>query len=204
MWTSLFENRFLKSAFLGLAVLFLSASEVLASSATKGAGHEVPDIGTLFWPTCNFILYLVLMTYVYRKFARPVLRDQRIELDAFVVRAQNEMATLISESSQIKERLAMIQEEKAQIVMDLEKEGRLLADSIISQANQKCTRMKDDSGKWYTGEVQRVESDARRELVKRIVSKVKADLKVKFSSSEDMQFIKSNLVTLPGKSGNNA
>ena len=178
--------------FLGLYV-----DTAFASGDAHGAGHAPAEIGSLFWPTCNFVLYVILMSWLYRKFARPILRDQRIELEAFVARAQNEKATLLSEVSQVRERLAMIQEEKAEIVMDLDKEGRLLADSIIAQANERAKRMKEDASKWYKSEIQRAKSDARNELVSRIVSKVKADLKVKFSQEEDKQFIKSSLVGLP-------
>jgi len=192
---------FLKISFskflFALSLFLLSANLAFASSFAHGGAHSTPEIGSLFWPTCNFVLYLILMVFLYRKFARPVLRDQRIELEAFVARAQNEMTTLLSEASQLKERLAMIQEEKAEIVADLEKEGRLLADSIISQANEKARRLKQDSDKWYSAEIQRTKSDAKKELVRRIISKVKADLKVGFSSEEDRQFIKSSLVGLP-------
>lgn len=193
---SIYSLKFSK-VFIALSFLVFLVGDVFASSDAHGAQHAAPEIGSLFWPTCNFVLYLILMVYLYRKFAKPVLRDQRIELEAFVVRAQNEMTTLLSEASQLKERLAMIQEEKAEIIADLEKEGRLLADSIISLANEKSKRMKDDSSKWYIAEVQRTKNDARRELISRIVAKVKADLKVKFSQEEDKQFIKSSLVGLP-------
>ncbi len=198
---SFFSLKFSKFS-LGLVSLSFLVGDVFASSNAHGAPHVAPGIESLFWPTCNFVLYVILMVYLYRKFARPVLRDQRIELEAFVVRAQNEMTTLLSEASQLKERLAMIQEEKAEIIADLDKEGRLLADTVISQANEKSKRMKDDSKKWYASEVQRTKNDARKELVSRIVSKVKADLKVKFSMEEDRQFIKSSLVGLPHRDGN--
>lgn len=184
--------------FISTLVFVLSLTGIsYASGDTHGAAHAPADIGTLFWPACNFVLYVCLMVYLYRKFARPVLRDQRIELEAFVARAQNEMLTLSSEASQLKDRLALIQEEKAEIIADLEKEGRLVADNLITQANQKAHRLKDDASKWYQSETQRTRAEAKKELVGRIISKVRADLKVKFSSEEDKQFIKSNLVGLP-------
>lgn len=178
-------------------VLLVESSLLTFVYASGGAGHEKAGIESLFWPTCNFVLYVILMTYLYRKFARPVLRDQRIELEAFVVRAQNEKATLDSEISQLKERLSLVEEEKTEIVTRLEKEGRLMADNLISMANEKSRRMKQDLAKWHAGEIQRNKVDARNELVSRIVSKVRDDLKMKFSSSEDKQFIKSSLVSLP-------
>lgn len=180
-----------------LVFILSYATVCFASGGSHGAGHAPADISTLFWPTCNFILYICLMTYLYRKFARPVLRDQRIELEAFVARAQNEMLTLSSEAAQIKDRISMIQEEKADIIAELEREGRLTADALIMEANQKARRLKEDATKWYESETQRTRSEAKRELVGRIISKVRADLRIKFSSEEDKQFIKSNLVGLP-------
>lgn len=171
-------------AFLGLAVI---STDVMA------AGKASADIATLFWPTINFTLYLCLMVYLYRRFARPVLRNQKIEIDSAVVKAQNEYATLEREHEQLKLRLADITREKSEIVSGFEAEGRDLSNNVIAAANDKAERLLGDVRRRVESENQKMATEAVEKMLTGAIEQARARLSESFSEVDDINFIRSAL-----------
>ena len=113
----IFHSSFAQATALVLTTICYSVSySALAFASSKGAGHA-PEIGSLFWPTMNFILYIALMTFLYGKFARPALRNQRTDLETKVVKIQNEHDMLNKELDQLKEQIVGIDQEKSKLVL---------------------------------------------------------------------------------------
>lgn len=176
-------------AILLMPALFL-ADEALAAGSS---GHGDVSIGTLEYPLYNFILYLLLMVYVYRTFARPVLRNYRAEVESYAVRVQNEHVTLERELDQLKFKLENIAQEKELVISELEKSGREMADEIISSANQKAERIQQDFINRAESERQKIFLEAKRELVGKVIESVKDRLLQSYSEADDKSLIENAL-----------
>ena len=178
----------------GFFVTFLifSASDVAYAGgpSTSSAG-----IDTLLWPTINFILYLLLIYTLYRRFACPVLRDYRAEVESLAIRAQSENDTLRAELDQLGRDLSNIDEEKESIVADLEREGRNMAADILTLANQKVERLLLDTGTRISTEKSRIESDVRKELLSSALNKVLERISRDYTEDQDRQVIEASLVS---------
>lgn len=189
----IFHKSFAQATALVLTSICYSVSySALAFASSKGAAHA-PEIGSLFWPTMNFVLYIALMTFLYGKFARPALRTQRTDLETKVVKIQNEHDMLNKELDQLKEQLVGIDQEKSKLVAELEVEARAMADLIIAGANKKAERIKLEAGNRVASDKVRLEQDVKSELLKRVVNKVSTKLRDNFSEKEDSNYIKSFL-----------
>jgi F0F1-type ATP synthase membrane subunit b/b' len=178
---------------MGCSVLFsvvFIPSIVLAAGSTS---HGDVSISTLEYPLYNFILYTFLMVFVYRTFARPVLRNYRAEVESYAVRIQNEHVTLERELDQLKYKLENISEEKNVVIAELEKSGREMADEIISQANQKAERQQQDLIKRAESERQKIFLEAKKELVGKVLESVKDRLVQSYSEVDDISLIKNVL-----------
>lgn len=182
---------------LTIALSFAYSTDVFAS----GASHfgEPPTIGSLLWPAINFSIFLFLVIHFYRKLAKPILRDYRIELEASVAKQQNEHNMLVTQQEQLKERLSQITQEKAELVSELEKDGRDLANMIVSTANQQAEKIIRSSKSRYNTEVQKVSSEAKRFLIDKVVSKVSSQISSSLTADDDAKYIHSSLDADLGK-----
>lgn len=171
------------------AVLAFSPSLAVAA----GGGHGDADISTLQYPTYNFILYLLLMTFVYKKIVRPILRDYRAEVESVVVRSQNEFATLDREIEQIKSRLDNISEEKSALVSELEQEGRNLAADVLSSANEKAESLLGDVAIRAESERQKIGYEAKKALIGKAFDTVRERLATTYSDADDKSLIQTSL-----------
>jgi len=178
----------------GVLHFFLFAVFALSPSLALAAGaHGDADISTLQYPTYNFILYLLLMTFVYKKVVRPILRDYRAEVESVVVRSQNEFATLDREIEQLKSRLDNISEEKSALVSELEQEGRNLAADVLSSANQKAERLIGDVAIRAESERQKIGYEAKKALIGKAFDTVRERLATTYSEADDKSLIQTSL-----------
>lgn len=178
---------------LSLMSLFAVTSAYASTGGSHGAGHTPPSIDTLLWPAVNFTLYLFCMIYFFKKLAKPILKDYRIELEGSVTKQQNEKNMLQSEYDQLSEKLSNISEEKQEIVSELEKDGRDLANTILSAANQQAEKVSLSSKRRYELEAQKVSGEVKKTLMNKVVSKVKSQIATSFSADDDLKFIKSSI-----------
>jgi F0F1-type ATP synthase membrane subunit b/b' len=175
-----------------LVFLFILPDTAFASMAQSG-NHESPSIVTLLWPTVNFLIFFFLCVHFYKKLARPVLRDYRIELESAAVRQQNEHSTLSSEFEQIKERLTEVSEEKKEIISELERDGRDLSAVILSSSNQQAERLSNQAKHRFALEAQKISGEAKKVLLNRVMQKVSDQLSGTFSAEDDASFIKKTI-----------
>ncbi|HMO17676.1 MAG TPA: ATP synthase F0 subunit B [Oligoflexia bacterium] len=175
------------------SILFLPliCFALFSSSDVFAAGSASSDIGTLLWPSINFALYLFLMIFIYRRFARPVLRNQKIEVESAVVKAQNEYATLESEYEQVRRQLENVAEEKTRIISELEEQGGVLASEIVALANQKAERLLSDVRIRVASETQKLSGEVLEVMLDGALGSVRNRLSTSFTESDDARFIKS-------------
>jgi F0F1-type ATP synthase membrane subunit b/b' len=176
-----------------LIVLTVIVPSLVFASSGNADHHEPASLSTLLWPSINFVIFLFLMSNFYKKLARPVLRDYRIELESSAVRHQSEHSVLNAEFEQIKERLSEISEEKKDIVSELEKDGRDLSAVILSTANQQAERLTNQAKRRFSLEAQKIGGEARNALVGRVIDKVSDQLSGSFTAEDDVSFIKKTI-----------
>ena len=172
-------------ALLSFLTLIVLGQTELAQAA--GAAHAEAGIESLFWPAVNFVLYLSLMSYAYRKLARPVLRNNRIEVEARISRAANLLHDAEREYQAIESRMEDIEEEKANLIARLEQEGRTAADAVVVAANQGAEKMRRDTERLALAERNKTLAELRQAVIQRATSNAREQLKSVISEEKDAE-----------------
>lgn len=177
-----------------MALIAFGSFLVTDHAFAAGAGSHNAGIETLFYPTLNFMIYCIIVVMVYRKFARPVLRNYRAEVESFAVRAQNEFVTLERELEQVRYSLENVSEEKAELISELEKSGQDISREVVATAEEKVRAIKKDVLLRTESERQKIIQSAKEELVGKVMVQVKDNLSKNYTEEEDKMLIRSALL----------
>lgn len=135
--------------------------------AEAGHGHEAPALGSLVWPAANFLLFLLLLSYAYFKFARPQIVRREVSVRDHLVHSAETLQSSEAEFQELTRRLERIVEEKKAIAAQFEDEAKSIAAAIEAAARNSAEAIKKDLSRRVASELGRAKAEIRAEIVQR-------------------------------------
>ncbi len=178
-------GRGVRSRILYLAALTAVWGLPSVAFAAGGAGHA--SIASLFWPAVNFTLYAILLSYGYRKVARPLLRDRSVQLKQDITSAAKALDEAEREIAALQQRLELIDEEKSALRNRLQGDGDNIAASLITDAERAAKRKREDTERRILSEFARVRAEIQREVVYSATATARQRLSSELSREDDQR-----------------
>lgn len=171
-----------------LAFVMLAAGDVFAATAGRGsddpahAAHEGPG---LLYPYLNLILYVLLLVYAYRKAGKGKLIEQHTDVKQHLSRAAAELSEAESSFEAAERRLNDIEQEKAELINALNREGTQMAELAIAKAERSVEASFLDTERRIQNEFARAEAELRNEVVSRSTELARERVLARMSSDDD-------------------
>ena len=163
----------------------------VAETAEHGAtGHAAAGLETLFWPVVNFVTYLFVMVYVYRKLAKPALLRRYQQVKSDLDRAAQELRSAQAEYSDAEERLKLIASEKSELIERYELEAKQMGETVIRNARAAAERSITDTARQIETEISQAEKELRRESVVLATTLVRKQLQAQLKDDDDRRIRK--------------
>ena len=187
-------NRFCK-AFFAVGIALLPAVAFAASGADPhaAAGHGASDdhahhaatISSLGWPLVNFLIYVSLLLYMFKRFAAPALLDRAASFEQHLRRARQVLDDAEREVRQLQDRLKGIREEQDAIRSRLTHEGEQLAAHAVAQAEQTASNIEKDVSRRVARELHVASADVKQQVIRRATDLARAELASGLSDQDD-------------------
>lgn len=159
-----------------VALVFLGTGTCLAEEhAAHTAGHASIS-EQLFWPCANFITYLFLLVYLYRKYGQRQLKARSVQIRQQLEKTSVALAAVQDELDVLERRLANIETEKASLRQAFVAEGRRLSEMALVQGRAAAERVLQDVEKQIQSEIQVARKQIRQRVVELATKKARAKL----------------------------
>jgi F0F1-type ATP synthase membrane subunit b/b' len=135
------------------------------AGAPHGEGHHPSVLEQLTWPSVNFVLYVLLIRYLYKRLGAPALKSRSIEIEQHLNRSAAELLAIEAELSQVNERIVRFEGERQVVQQDFEQEGVRLAAAAREAAQAEALRVQRDAQNQIRNSVRALEKELRRDLV---------------------------------------
>ena len=178
--------------------VFLSVSFVVApivvevALAAGGGDHDVAGHGgghagieTLFYPLVNFVLFVGILVFAYRKVGKARLIEQHKDVKEYLKRAADDLGSAESMFNRAQQRLAVIGEEKQELIAALNREGETLSETVLEKAEQAVENSLLDTKRRIDNEVARAETELRHEVVRQATAIAREKVVERLSSDDD-------------------
>jgi len=173
------------NSFVG-AKIFVFGLILLAPSIGFALEHNSsPSIGSLFWPTLNFLIYFALAIYLYRKYGAPALMARSFQIEGQLRKASDVLLGANREHSQIEGRLVNVNTEQQGIIAELEEEGRKLFSEIVEDAKKDALSIERDAQRQIQSELKNALREVREQIIEKAVLATKKKLRSQLSPDND-------------------
>lgn len=195
------KNKICSSSIVRLSVLaslmllapILVVDSVSASSSEKSHGAEDSShgdaghsgLGTLLWPTVNFLAYAFIIGKIYRKSGPAALINRRVEMEQRLSVAANQLDISERSLAEVKRRYSDIEAEKTALISALMEEGERSADLIADKADQQVETSKLDTKRLISNELAKANLEISREVISRATASARSELQQGLSAEVD-------------------
>ena len=190
-------------------LLVLSVAAAMAPLAAFGAEHAAAgahgaeahgehhaSILDLFWPLCNFVLYALLMTYAFRRLARPILRDRAVQVREHLTHAKRVLADAEQQYQSLGRRLREIGAEKQAEITRLVNEGKSIAANVTQSGQLSLEQLHRDTSRRVASELAKAQADIRFEVVAAAGRIARERIQRELSGSDDARLRKETVQAL--------
>jgi len=160
-----------------------------------GDGHA-PGLGTLFWPTVNFILYAALIRFMYKKLGKPALVSHSVQVRNDLEEAAKSFADAESELAKAQAMQGRLPEEKTSVVERLREEGKNIAKQTLEEGNKQAALIQSDAVRRIAGDTAKVKAELRETLVREASKIAREQLKSELSAEQDIGLRKAAIMSV--------
>ena len=154
------RGRFVHATSAALANIAVAVAPAFAG-APHGDGHHPSMLEQLTWPSVNFVLYVLLIRYLYKRLGAPALKSRSIQVEQHLSRSAAELLAIEAELSQAKDRIARFEVERQEVLQDLEQDGVRLAAAAREAAQAEALRVQRDAQNQIRNSVRGLEKELR-------------------------------------------
>ena len=176
-------------------ILALSFLTETAHAAGGGHGHA-PGLGTLFWPTVNFLIYAFLIRFLYMKLGKPALMSHSVQVKNDLKDAAEAYAEAESELHKAEAMHARLEQEKTAVVEQLREEGKKIAKQTLEEGSRQAALIGSDAERRIAGDTAKVQSELKQSLVREAARIARAELKAELSSEQDVDLRKAAVMSV--------
>lgn len=142
---------------------FFTTAQAWASAAAE-AEHHAPSISDLWFPLGNFLIY----AFIIVKFVFPLIRDflktRREEIAAAIAQASAKKRAAEALVNEYKTKLSGIDKEVQSIQALLRQDGEREKDKLVSEAQARAVKIKEDAQFLADQEVKSARQKLREEM----------------------------------------
>lgn len=159
--------------------------------ASGGDHHGAPGIETLVWPGINFVIYVAVMSYFYRKLGRPALIGKAHSVKEQIEKAEGALSAARNDLELVQRR--DIELEKNELKDRIIGEGRMQAASIVEDAQALLRKLERDIELRINRDFGKVEEEFRTEVVRKASKLVRDEFLSSLSEVQDQELRKDAL-----------
>ncbi len=167
-----------------LSAFILTCAMPLHASASGGGEHA--DISSLFYPVINFVMYLCLMTWIYKTKIKQVLQNRKVEITKSLNKASDRLNSADKGLAEVQKRFLLIDEECQEIQRKLDAETSELQQHILTEAQALAKRIEDDTVKQVENALLRASHEIRSEIISKAVEKARYEIQNHLTDQEDV------------------
>ncbi len=180
--------KFWSAALLLAAVIVVPTLADVALAAGGGGDHggaHAVSIGTLAYPALNFIIFVGILVFAYRKAGKAKLVELHTDVKEHLKRAAEDLGAAESVFNRAQQRLDRIEDEKRTLIAALNQEGKETAEQLLAKAEVAVENSLLDTKRRIDNEVASAESELRREVVRRATVMAREKVVGRLSGDDD-------------------
>lgn len=124
-------------------------------------GHHQEDLSSLTLPVINFVVFLGVLTWVFKKKVQPMMVLRAKSFNATVAKVEEAERKFQEEVQSLRYQLARIDEEEKQVIEAFTKQGRLSAEIITKQGLDEIAGLQAETAQTKTNLVNQLEEEVR-------------------------------------------
>ena len=161
-----------------------------AKSGGHSEAHHPVGPETLLWPWVNFILFLLILAYAYKKIGKPKLREQAAGVRSQLEESAAALAAAEEQNKKVKQSLANVEQDQKKLVEQLNREGQLSASKLVEGARSYAAHAQSDTQRRIAGEYARTRKELGAELAGKAATVAKERLSSQVSPADDAELRK--------------
>jgi F0F1-type ATP synthase membrane subunit b/b' len=157
-----------------LAVLFLCSPFILSSvayassSAHQAAEGHHPGVSSLLIPLVNFVIYVGILVYAYRKKGSAMLESRSVAISAKIEQAQSLLDAAQKEYAEKRARFDALGSEIQALRSAFAKENEQMVRDILNLAEEQAAGLARDNERRVQGEMKRARAEIRCKMVRQV------------------------------------
>jgi F-type H+-transporting ATPase subunit b len=159
------------------------------ASAAAAAEHHAPSISELLFPLGNFLIY----AYLIKRFAVPLVRDylgsRRAEILTSIQGAAESKRRAEAVVQDYKNRLARLEQEVQSIHASLRAEGEREKNKLVSEAETRAVKIKEDARFVADQEVKVARQKIREEMANQAEATARELVQRHLSSTDQARLV---------------
>ena len=143
-----------------------SAETRSAETSSAGNNSQVhhEELSTLTLPVVNFIVFLAVLVWVFKKKLQPMMVLRAQNFNATVARVAEAEKKFQEQVDSLRFQLARIEDEEKQVIDTFAGQGMLSAESITKQGLDEISGMQAEAAQTKINLVNQLEEDVRRAI----------------------------------------
>jgi F-type H+-transporting ATPase subunit b len=150
------------------ALLHLSANLAVASGPNDS--HE----GSLLLPAVNFAMYIALAVYLLKTPVRSAVFGRRATFEVELKKSQAELDAAKAKMTLAEQQLSNLSAESKKIKERIQIDAEMEADTIVSQAKERATRVVAQGKSLAAAELKASHESIKKELIRASINKARA------------------------------
>lgn len=169
--------------------LFIAPAALAKTESHGGSAHGSPDIlGGLFWPGINFLITLLILSYIYKKHLASLLVERRSGIQKQISEATAVLQEANNQLAAISMKLHKIEEEVSLIAKEHEEQTKRLLESVSSSSAAAARRIASDVERHIREEERRAQQQVRLQILNEASGLAQQIVIDELSPSEDRSF----------------
>jgi len=147
----------------------------------------------VFLPYANFIIFMALAIYFFRKPVRAMAEKRRAKFDAALKQAQEAKDLAEAKNRELTARLAKLDDEVAEIRRLTNDTAQFESKRIVDEAHQLATHLKEEAKRLANAEIERAKNELRHDIVAQVKSGVESKIQAEFGQDAQIKLAKTRI-----------
>jgi F0F1-type ATP synthase membrane subunit b/b' len=157
--------------------------------------HLDPLMGVIL-PYTNFLIFLGLAIYFFRKPAREGAAKKRTEFLRVMNEAKKSYDDANEKLNQLKNRQANLETEIADLKKTSDLSAKTEADRIISDSERLANHLREEAKRIAAAELSKAKAELRQEIVSAVSSNVKQKITKEVTKDKHLEIVRRNISEL--------
>jgi len=154
-----------------------------------------PFIG-IFAPNFNFVLFLVVAYFVFRKMAKAAAKKKREDFQLLLKESQRAKNEADAKLAELNARMANLDKEVEEIKATAKKGAQIQASKIVQDAQNLSSHLKEEAKRIANAEIDKARNALRQEVVTAVAASVTQKAKTSLDASSHKSLVDKRIGSL--------